>query len=185
MTNSSEAAIDREELFAIATEVRSFLEPRWIQFQRQRGLVCASHPSTGMCRLSTLFLLRVLEQELPAGGWQCLGGCSDATDEDVDPNLGLPGGYRDSNGDWSGHYWISDGGFELIIDVTADQFGGDPVVVAEDVPDGAYRENYAPAAVTERMKDVRDRVAAWMGEWSSHYETGWSRSRTLPEPRLR
>ncbi|BCB21974.1 hypothetical protein [Bosea sp. ANAM02] len=174
MTSTSAAAIDREELFAIATEVRSFLDPRWIEFQRQRGLVYASHPSTGMCRLSALFLLRVLEQELPAVGWQCLGGSPDAADEDVDPALGLPGGYRDSDGNWSGHYWVADGDFELVVDITADQFGGEPVVVIEDVADGAYRENYVSAAVVERLKDVRDRVAGWLDEWASQHEIGWS-----------
>lgn len=178
MMASIEAAIDREEIFVIATEVRRFLEPRWMEFQRQRGLVCASHPSTGMCRLSTLFLLRVLDQEIPRGGWQCLGGCPDAADEDVDPALGMPGGYRDSNGDWSGHYWVTDGDFEFVLDVTADQFGGDAVVVVEDVSGGSYRANYDPGAVLERMKDVRSRVAEWLGEWSADHEIGWSRSRS-------
>ena len=185
MTGSAEATINHDTVFLIASEVRRFLEPRWIEFQRQRGLVIASHPSTGMCRLSAMFLLHVLERELPAGGWQCLGGSPDPADEDVDPTLGLPGGYRDGNGDWSGHYWIADGGFELVVDVTADQFGGETVVVAEDATDNGYRENYAPAAVRERMKDVRDRVAGWLGEWSGEYKVGWSTSRSSPNPRPR
>lgn len=185
MTGLAAATLDRETLLLIAGEVRSFLEPRWIEFQRQRGLVYASHPSTGMCRLSAMFLLHVLEREFPAGGWQCLGGSPDPDDEDVDPTLGLPGGYRDSNGEWSGHYWIADGGFEFVVDVTADQFGGEPVVVAEDAADNGYRENYAGPAVRERMKDVRDRVAAWLDEWSCQYEIGWIAGHNSLAPRAR
>lgn len=177
MSGTVDATIDRDLLLVIASEVRSFLEPRWVDFQRQRGLVNASHPSTGMCRLSTLFLLRVLEQEMPAGDWQCLGGCADRTDEDVDPALGLPGGYQDANGDWSGHYWVADGAFDVIVDVTADQFGGAPVTVNDDA-DAPYRENYASGAVTERMKDVRSRVCEWLEEWAAEHEPGWSSTRS-------
>ncbi|MCS4088662.1 hypothetical protein [Rhizobium sp. BK176] len=62
----------------------------------------------------------------------------------------------DTSGRWSGHFWIEgvvDCGASVIVDLTADQFGYDPVILA-DRDDDRYRCNilssYEPLNGTER-----------------------------------
>jgi hypothetical protein len=157
----------------VAEAARDFLEPRWNAWRRDTGKAIPACPSTDMCRFSALFLRHVLTDELPEGEWRCVGGSPEA-DEDVDPDCATPGGYRADDG-WRGHYWVSDGDFSFVVDVACDQFGGARVVAKEDDwPGSRYVENYFEGAVHEHMKDVRDRVAAWRGEWLAEHAPGWS-----------
>lgn len=57
---------------------------------------------------------------------------------------GMDGGYRDAAGVLRGHYWLkaeSATGEAWVVDITADQFGGEPVVV---LPFSESGERYVP-----------------------------------------
>jgi hypothetical protein len=154
-----------ERIRALAEGVRSFLEPRWMEWRVGRGhppLEEGKAASWDMCRFSTSFLHHVLEREMPEEDWIILGGSPD-DDQDIDRNVGLPGGYHDRSTDqWHGHYWITDGAYDLVVDVTADQFDGPAVLVVSESGDeawghevaGQYAENYLEAAVEHHMRDL-------------------------------
>lgn len=177
---------DIEQVRQIATEVRSFLEPRWLHAQGDNGIVVPDGAPTSysMCRFSTAFLKAVLDQEIPDVEWQWVGGSSHE-DGDIDYDMKFPGGYLSTSGHWECHYWVTDEDFDLIVDVTADQFGGEPVTVKTFPstllrPDGPnfvpfeYRENYRSDAVGDHMSRVRGRVSRWLGEWEQDHAPGWS-----------
>ena len=167
----------------IAKEAREFLEPQWESWRREKGnAISGAGPlSSDMCRFSARFLCAVLKQEMPEGEWLCLGG-SPTLDDDVDPDYGIPGGYKDLSGAWHGHYWVSDGDYGLIVDVTADQFGGEKVFVGEEdfsssadrIANCRYRENYSEMAVEQHILDVAWRVDLWLSEWRNEHPVGWS-----------
>jgi len=182
---------DIEQVRRIAAEVRSFLEARWPDVHEANGIVVpegvpASHE---MCRLSTAFLKAVLEQEIPDVEWLWVGGSPDEKDE-IDFDMKFPGGYLAQSGEWAGHYWVTDGDFDLIVDVTADQFGGEVVTVktsptviqSPGLPPFEYRENYIPDAVDRHMDGVRGRVGRWLKEWEQDHAPGWSSEPALPVP---
>jgi len=66
------------------------------------------------------------------------------------------GGFVDSMGQWHGHYWVeatSSPGLGWVLDITADQFGGLPVVVQ---PLKDARHQYTPgdqATVNEHLNE--------------------------------
>lgn len=64
------------------------------------------------------------------------------------------GGAADVNGKWHGHYWVegrTESGFDFIADITADQFGFEPVVL---MPVSLGRCRYVPG----NDKTVQDAV---------------------------
>jgi hypothetical protein len=158
----SSEGLDIERVRRVAAEVRAFLEPRWdaVHEANEKVPPDGKPPARDMCRLSSAFLQRVLEEEVPGEDWTVVGG-DPLPGGDVDPECGTPGGCRDwSKGEWHGHYWVVGGGSGLVVDVTADQFGGEPVLVTED--DSRHRKNYHQDAVEERVREVRWRVSQWM-----------------------
>ncbi|MEJ6002751.1 hypothetical protein [Paucibacter soli] len=53
-------------------------------------------------------------------------------------------GARDSRGQWNGHYWVEaeiEGHGHFVVDITADQFGHEPVVI---LPVSQASQNYRP-----------------------------------------
>jgi len=174
---------DIEQVRRIAAEVRSFLETKWPDVHKGNHISVPEGmpPSYEMCRLSTAFLKAVLEQDLPEVEWQCVGG-SPELDEDVNPEAGRNGGYRSRIGLWHAHYWVTDGDYSIIADVTSDQFGGDPVTVKLDDGPTEYRENYFEGAVEVHMRDAEWRAAAWMQEWAVDHAPGWSSAEPAHKP---
>ena len=67
---------------------------------------------------------------------------------------------------WHGHYWVVDGEWSVIADVTGDQFGWEPVLVA-DTEDPRFRANYREAAIEEHLEHVAGRIEGWLEEWAA------------------
>jgi len=165
------AEIDHDRVERIATEVRAFLEPLWAERHAPSGPPPGKPVSHNMCRFSAAFLKRVLDVEMPEGDWCVIGG--NPTDgDDIDPEYGLPGGCRDPEGRWHAHYWLITGDYGLIVDVTADQFGGEPVICTGD--DSDHRENYFDGAVRDHLEDVKWTVGQWLAQWQTGHAPGWS-----------
>ena len=172
------AEIDFFRVEDIATEVRAFLEPLWAEKHSPNGPPRGKPLSHDMCRFSASFMKQVLDIEMPEGEWIVVGG--NPTDgDDIDPESGAPGGYKDTKGRWHGHYWVTDGGYGCALDLTADQFGDLPIVVFEEdgigsAKIGYYRENYFSGAVRAHLDDVKRTVGQWMALWQEQYAPGWS-----------
>jgi hypothetical protein len=166
--------IDPDQVRRIAVEARQFLEERWSAWRQQNGetLEPGMAPSHSMCRFSAAFLLHVLGTEIPEGDWSVVGGNPTGGD-DIDPDYGLPGGYRDAGGQWQAHYWLITGDYGLVVDITADQFGGAAVICGED--DNGYRDNYYTGAVSDHLDEVRWTAGRWLAEWKNDHPLGWSK----------
>lgn len=126
------------DLLPIATKARSFLERVWPIWHKAMG----SKPaviSSGTCGRSSLFLQRVLKDDHGVASTWVTGKFM---------NAGNP----------ERHSWLKVGG--QIIDITADQFGLDPIIV---VP--ANDERYIPGDDTAtpdfRAKRERNVTAIW------------------------
>lgn len=153
------AVLDHERILSIAERARKFLEPRWHHWHVSRCDTTRTLPaivSTGMCRYSSLFLRMALETETE-GAWVIRGGAGGAaTDEDA-------AGYLMPDGSYQGHYWVETLNGEIVVDITADQFGGDKVCVAR--PDLRRLSGYSPSSIECHLKFVRDQVGAWFQEY--------------------
>ncbi|AQT06248.1 hypothetical protein [Acetobacter persici] len=88
---------------------RDILESLWESYRFENDLPDCDRPSTNMCVLTSLTLLKHLQQN-GYSGWYVDGGS---------PETGS--GFRPSDGeDLEWHVWITDG--KIIVDLTADQF---------------------------------------------------------------
>jgi predicted phosphohydrolase len=96
-------------------------------------------PSNGSCLHISLFLQQALTKFIPEINFVLCGGSPDTADEHYDGEQGILG----TDNQWHGHYWLS---FELlgdqfVVDITADQFGYDEVVIMPSQYYGSpYRE---------------------------------------------
>jgi hypothetical protein len=101
-----------------------------------------------MCRFTAAFAVKNL-------GWRfdVVGG------EPLFP--GDAAGYFDG-AQWHGHYWVTDGA--RIVDLTADQFGADPLVFVR-MPDARYATNYT----TEELEDSLVHVSARASNWARQF----------------
>ncbi len=143
------AASDAMErrLFLIALQARSFLEPVWLDWHTSRGGDIPTPLSRSTCGRSGLFLKRVLQAEYPAPG----GG-------------GPPQAYFGfhAGSDWQSHAWVETGNW--IIDLTADQFGDEPVIVATR-PDPRYQKGVCDSAFPEFVRAHRRAVEKLWSRW--------------------
>ncbi len=116
--------------------------------------------STGMCLVSSACLAAALRKAFPEGGWTSAGG-----HPSVHYGRMMAGQFRKAcdgrdggmwvrgREAWDGHYWVTGriDGREVIVDVTADQYGWEPVIVAAG-DDPRYRANLRGAQVTKDMR---------------------------------
>lgn len=130
------------------TTIRAFLEISWEKWKIERLRDLTVPLSTGMCRFSSIFLHPILEDRT-GRSWKMVGG--ETRDGDV-------GGMMDSNGEWQPHYWLTDG--NMIVDVTADQFGHDPIILT-DYADPRYRANLTSLELRWHIADASITPAAW------------------------
>lgn len=154
----------REGLLALMERTRPLLEEHIHEFEMREGIERrpGSSLTSGYCRGACAGLVKLLAALDPSGLWRISGGCG----EECDPlpensarfvSLSLfPGGMLDACGGWNGHFWLEgvlDCGTSVIVDLTADQFGHGPAIVA-DRSDQRYRRNilptYEPLAEAER-----------------------------------
>jgi hypothetical protein len=109
---------------------------------------------TGSCMYASVLLRRSLERFGACNVRICGGdGAQD-------------GGAIDEYGKWHGHYWAEGrtaSGFELVADITADQFGFEPVVV---MPLSTARSRYVPSddkAVQEAVDKIEQELRSAIG----------------------
>ncbi|WAC47786.1 hypothetical protein OVA03_13910 [Asticcacaulis sp. SL142] len=107
-------------LWALAIRTRNFLLPEWADWQKRRGL-SPPVPSTWTCVRSSMFLSRVLNAEGYDATWV---NNIPRLSEDA-PELGPYGYFTGTR--WEAHAWVMYDGW--IVDITADQFGGDEVTI--------------------------------------------------------
>jgi hypothetical protein len=151
---------------AALTQLRTFLLPCWNwthqnyinhgqRFFLNKRAEIPTPVSQDMCRHTTLFMLQLLEQ---AGDkrWLVAGGFINHRND--------PGIYGES-GLWLQHWWLENG--EHILDLTADQFGWECVVLAP-VTDARYSRQ-PEQSKKQRVATLKGSVAQWRGENASFW----------------
>lgn len=132
-------------------ELRKVLQGLWARWGEEKGMAFVTNGAT-MCRFTSAFLSDVLGWE-----WRVAGG---------DPKYrGDEAGFFDGQM-WQGHYWVTNG--QQIIDLTANQFGADEIVVTS-MEDPRYRANFTPREVDNALCEVEDRVDEWLNEYYAAY----------------
>ncbi len=160
--------IDLDEVRLLAGEVRDFLVPMWEarHAELRAWHECArdtpyphSLPSGGMCRWTSIVLAKVL-RDATGHPWRLAGG------EPWPPRLPT-GGMRDPSGAWRGHYWVECG--DALVDVAADQFGHDAVIVERGVHP-LHDANYTPAEIRGHVADSKVTADLWLRAWRGRPE---------------
>lgn len=136
-----------EAILAIATDVRAFLEPVWRDWHLVRGGELPSIASENTCGRSSLFLQRALIDAGFAAGWVSGVPLPDRSDDPV--------GFFDGE-IWRSHAWVQCE--DLIVDITADQFGDRPVKVI-CVDNDLYRKGSGDLALPEFVAARNEAVA--------------------------
>lgn len=134
----------------LATSARAFLIPHWRQWHKDWGPPAPSILSQWTCVRSSLFLSAVL-----------LEAETHATIESGVPDAEKPFGFRKNDG-WTSHAWVRCGG--LIVDITADQFGG-PNVLLTDSADARYRAGDNELSVLAPTDSARREAHRLLVEW--------------------
>jgi hypothetical protein len=148
---------------ALAADVRSFLEPVWPLWHQRSGRPVPTPASAGTCGRSSLFLRDVLRLEGFCAEWT-IGNPHRADGGEIGTSEGFFTGMR-----WESHAWVSCLG--MIIDVTADQFGADAIIVTTE-PDARYRANGHDAASRSSIEARHSAVAFIWPEWLAHRAKG-------------
>lgn len=136
-------------------QLRAALLPHWRtrSVQLRTDHTCTPHPEKspdhGMCRFTAAFLQAFLRKQGLA--LQVAGGS-------VWPPQFTSGGFMDAHGEWHPHYWLTDG--HWIYDITASQFGAEPVIITP-LTDPRYQENFSAQEIREHLVHVRATVKQW------------------------
>jgi hypothetical protein len=141
--------------------------------------------TTGFCRGVAAGVAEILRETYPDCFWRVAGGfgleyCSDMPEslsEFVNEEY-FPGGMVNQDGEWHGHFWVTGGDPDsddgLVVDLSADQFGHEEVVVT-GAADPRYRENSLLG--TEDM--IRPSEKAWGMQLFAMWAIGREGQRTL------
>lgn len=144
------------QLFQIAVSARRFIEPVWDEWHRAHEWT-PPVASRFTCGRSSLFLVDVLRHEGFEAAWRC--GTPRLSEQG--PELGAYG--FDAGSRWESHAWAGSGA--LIIDITADQFGAEPVIVTT-ANDPRYsageRDTALPASIAARHRAVEELWPRWL-----------------------
>ena len=156
MIVNSDAPHHEGKLRAIASQCRSFLESIWPTWHTQ-GDGPPPVLSAGTCGRSSLFLHRVLTQDHSISARWVTGCPFD--------DLGRPhaAGF-DAGGEWHGHSWVLAG--RWIVDITADQFGLEPVLITH-AEDARYRSS-ADLALSEFKERRLEAIERLWPDWRMH-----------------
>lgn len=155
--------MDRDaELFRLASAARTFLEPFWVRWRQSRSEPVPAIPSAHTCGRSSLFLRNALRLEEYPAEWA--NGIPRNAEERAELGpFGFFSGWR-----WESHAWVVSG--DHILDITADQFGADPVIVTS-LSDARYRSGGGDTATPSAIRARHDVVEALWPEWVSHRAT--------------
>ena len=106
----------------VAAMARAALPPMWIEWKRLNGFHPVEPASYGVCVPTSFALRNALRRAVPEVRWDVVGGR---------PTKRTPrGGFLSRDGKANPHVWVVGRGSEgvAVIDITADQFGCEPVV---------------------------------------------------------
>ena len=153
-------------LFRLASAARAFLEPAWVRWRQASGEPIPAIASHHTCGRSSLFLRDALRLEGHSAEW--VNGIPRFAEagKEIGP-FGFFSGTR-----WESHAWVMSG--NLILDITADQFGADPVIVTS-VSDARYRVGSGDTATPRAIQARREAVETLWPDWLSHRKTLHSR----------
>lgn len=147
----------QQRLCDLAVSARCFIEPFWDKWHAARGSDKPDVASRHTCGRTSLFLVKALGHEGIAARW--VSGVPRLTEHG--PDVGPYGFFAGSR--WESHAWAHCGAW--IIDITADQFGADPVIVTP-FDDQRYRaggrDTALPAYVEARHRAVEDAWPDWL-----------------------
>ncbi len=143
------------DLWAVARAVHAFLEPVWPEWHRAWGGQQPVMPSQWTCGRSSLFLQKVLNEDLAIPAQWVSGVPQEGSEM---KSIGFFTGSR-----WEGHAWVEvQQGW--IIDITADQFGADAIIVTRD-GDARYckgeSDTALPVFVANRQRAVAELWPHW------------------------
>lgn len=124
----------------LAVAARQFMEPIWPEWHSHRSGDAPLTPSQWTCGRTSLFLSRALNARGFSASWA--SGTPRLSPDG--PELG-PFGFFSETG-WQSHAWVQCG--DIIIDITADQFGAPPVLIT-DRQDLRYRKSAHDTALPE------------------------------------
>jgi hypothetical protein len=146
----------RQQLFEIAVSARLFIEPIWDEWHRAQGIRPAI-PMQNTCGRTSLFLVEALRHEGISAAW--VSGVPRLSEQG--PEIG-PYGFCSGNR-WDSHAWVTCNAW--IVDITADQFGADAVIVAS-ASDGRYspgeRDTALPVHISRRRNAVDELWPRWL-----------------------
>lgn len=114
----------------LAVAARRFMEPIWLGWHSTWNGDAPSTPSQWTCGRTSLFLVRALAAEGLDASW----ASGTPRLSPAGPELGDFGFLSDIG--WQSHAWVECG--NIIVDITADQFGAPPVLIT-DRHDRRYR----------------------------------------------
>ena len=152
--------MNTSSLEKLVCEVRLFLEPLWTQAHESWADSPTPYPpSKQMCRYSCIFLKEVLA-EASFGVFEIKLGRP--ITRELDGTHEGRFGYRSADGRWHDHAWLTQK--DLLIDITADQFGGPAVTVATH-PSSEYHPNMSETEASENILKLQNRVNVWLQAW--------------------
>jgi hypothetical protein len=143
--------------------------------------------TTGLCRGVSAGVQEVLEHRFPDCHWTVSGGFGEEYSVDRPDSLHefvdtarFPGGMVDLKGAWSGHFWVEgahpDSADAIIVDLAADQFGHDPILVI-DASDPRYRDN--------SLLGQEDMIRPAERAWGLSVFERWEAAEAAPPRRVR
>lgn len=151
--------MEDQNLFQVAWAVRRFLEGEWPHWQAQKNYPIPGILSSGTCQTSSLFLRNVLFDR----------GIASQVEQGNVPDRDE--GFFDGN-KWHGHAWVLVG--DMIVDITADQFGLKPVQLIP-CSDAAYRAGDVDTASLSAKRNRKSLVENAWKRWIAVSTVGCDR----------
>jgi hypothetical protein len=137
---------------------RSFLEKMWLESHQEWEDV-PKILSTHMCRYTCIFIQKILQQDHGLVA-EIVTGCP------LKNRNGTSGGkygFQDKHGNWHDHSWLVIG--SEIIDVTADQFGGDEIIITS-----LFDKRYKPSPKQQIFIKSLDKLSIRAQKWFDAYK---------------
>ena len=148
-----------QELLSLCREARTFLEPRWSMLHKSWGELQPNAPSQYMCRYTSIFLKTMLEI-YSHQSWQLVAGKPLSREvEGIQDGLF---GFCTTNGLFFDHCWVQS--VDLIVDLTADQFGAKAIVITS-ISDPRYHPNPEAVALRSEIDKLSHQSDKWLQEW--------------------
>ncbi len=131
------------------------MEPMWDAWLAAEPWRCGVTPSAGACGRTSLFVRDVLRRQGHESQWS--NGVPRRSETSPIGDLGFL-----ARGRWESHAWVTCQGW--IVDITADQFGAEPVIVTP-ATDPRYAANNLDTADAESIARRQTAAESLMGAW--------------------